>query len=422
MDLTVNSSEELKGTVKAPPSKSYTIRAYIASLLANGTSTIIEPLDSLDTNACLDAIKILGAKVKEVDGGLEITGVEGEITHPGKTIDTKNSGTTIRILTAVAASSKEKIMLTGDESVCKRPMGPLLEALEQLGVETSSVNGCPPVTVKGPIHGGECVIAGNISSQFISGLLIALGLAKRDTTLKVTTDLRSKPYVDLTLDVLKKFRVRIENRDYKEFYIMGERHFHPITYTVEGDYSSAAFILAAAALTKSDVTVKNLFRDSKQADKQILKVLQVMGADLEVDRDSIRVRGDGKLHGGVFDLSDAPDLVPIVSVLGACASGETILENVEHARFKECDRIDAMATELAKMEAYVEQRQDGLLIEGGPLVGGKLNGWKDHRVVMALAIAGLKASGETKIKGAQYIDVTFPEFKTIMQGIGANIC
>lgn len=422
MKLTVKPASELAGTVKAPPSKSYTIRAVIASALAEGSSTVRDPLYSDDTRACIEVCKQVGAKI-EGDYDLEVEGTGAIVKSPNQALDTLNSGTTIRLMTAIAALSSEKITLTGDSSIQARPIGPLLAALEQLDVDVESNEGCPPVTVQGPIKGGTCEIAGDISSQFISALLMACPLANEETTIKLTSPLKSKPYVDLTLDMLDRFKVKVDNKGYKKFIIPAGQKYTATDYIVEGDYSSGAFLLAASALVESKVTVKNLFADSKQADKKIVEVLGEMGADLTVAGDSVTVNGNGKLEGVKVDLSDSPDLVPILATVGALAEGEMTLYNVEHARFKECDRIHAMAAELAKMGASIKERKDGLVIIGGSLTApkGVLDGWHDHRIVMSLAVAALNAEGTTKIGDAEYVSVTFPNFRELMSNLGADI-
>lgn len=420
--LHVTPTVKLSGQVKAPPSKSYTIRALVAGLLSDGVSRIRDPLYSLDTEACIRLSEKLGAGIKKRDWGLEVAGTGGKIRNPGQVLDSENSGTTIRILSGVAALCPEKITLTGDESIQKRPIGELLDALKQLGVEAESKNGFPPHTVKGPLAGGLCKIRGDVSSQFISSLLMSAPYALKDTVINVSTPLKSRPYVDLTLDVLAHFKVRVENKDYRVFTVPHGQTYSASDYTVEGDYSSGAFILAAAALTESDVTVKNLFEESKQADKKIVEIIRDMGADVESGKDYVKVKSDGRLSGINMDLSDSPDLVPVCSVLGALAEGETVIENVEHARLKECDRIHAMAVELSRMGADISERRDGLEVRGGRLSGAAVvDSWGDHRIVMSMAVAGLKALGETVIKDAEASAVTFPDFVELMKKMGAGL-
>ncbi|MBN2518437.1 MAG: 3-phosphoshikimate 1-carboxyvinyltransferase [Candidatus Altiarchaeota archaeon] len=420
--MVVELSDSLEGEAKAPPSKSYTHRAIILSGLARGTSKINDPLLSADPLASMEAIRAGGAQVRVGKGSLVIKGNDGVVKVPKKTVDVENSGTTIRIMTSVFSLCDKEVVLTGDESIRKRPMQPLLDALSQIGVETTSTNGNPPVSVKGPMKGGICRIRGDVSSQYISGLLISCPLAKKDTTVEITTELRSRPYLDLTLDQLRRFGGRIDNQDYKRFMIKGNQSYKATDYTVEGDYSGAAFILAAAALIDSKVMVRNLFKDSKQGDKKIIEILRKMGADLKVGKDSVAVKGGSPLSGIEVDLSQTPDLLPIMSVLGSLAQGKTIIRNVEHARIKECDRIDAMAKGLTKMGARLKEKRDGFEIDGvDSLSGAEVQAFNDHRIVMALAVAGLRAKGKTVIDSAESVAVSFPNFLEVMKTLGANI-
>ncbi|RLI85500.1 MAG: 3-phosphoshikimate 1-carboxyvinyltransferase [Candidatus Altiarchaeales archaeon] len=419
----VKPSIELRGTVTAPPSKSYTHRAIIIGSLAKGGSIIQNPLISDDTMASVEACRKIGAEIKIFDKNkkIQITGISGKLKTPKEVIDVRNSGTTLRIMTSIGGLCRGKVILTGDESIRRRPMQPLLDALEQLGVRTTSVDGKPPVTVQGPLKGGDCRIRGDISSQFISGLLISAPLATNDTKIEIITELKSKPYIDLTLDVIKKFDGRIEVKN-NNFYVNGNQTYKGGIYRIEGDYSSAAFILAAAALTESEVTIKNLLRDSKQGDRRIIEILKNMGVDLKTKENELIIKGDGKLSGIEIDLSQNPDLVPIVSVLGSFAKGKTIIKNVEHLRYKECDRLKAMSNELEKMGARIKEGRDYLWIKGiKSLKGARVHGWNDHRVVMALAIAGLRAEGETNIDTAESISVSFPEFVDCLRQLGADL-
>ncbi len=423
MDIMVKPSIELRGTVTAPPSKSYTHRAIIIGSLAKGGSIIQNPLISDDTMASVEACRKIGAEIKIFDKNkkIQITGISGKLKTPKEVIDVRNSGTTLRIMTSIGGLCRGKVILTGDESIRRRPMQPLLDALEQLGVRTTSVDGKPPVTVQGPLKGGDCRIRGDISSQFISGLLISAPLATNDTKIEIITELKSKPYIDLTLDVIKKFDGRIEVKN-NNFYVNGNQTYKGGIYRIEGDYSSAAFILAAAALTESEVTIKNLLRDSKQGDRRIIEILKNMGVDLKTKENELIIKGDGKLSGIEIDLSQNPDLVPIVSVLGSFAKGKTIIKNVEHLRYKECDRLKAMSNELEKMGARIKEGRDYLWIKGiKSLKGARVHGWNDHRVVMALAIAGLRAEGETNIDTAESISVSFPEFVDCLRQLGADL-
>jgi len=389
MILKIKHTEKLQGTVTAPPSKSYTHRAIIIASLADGKSVISNPLISADTLASINACKAIGAEIEVKNDKIIVDGVRGNPTLPEKIIDVENSGTTLRIMAAVASLCNGKVTLTGDESVQERPMQPLLR--------------------------------GDISSQFISGLLISAPCMSEDTTIFITTELRSKPYIDLTLDVMEEFGVKVK-LDGNKFQVRGNQGYRAIDYGIEGDYSSAAFILAAASLLDSKVTVKNLVIESKQGDRKIIDILREMGVDLKVDRDEIKISGNGGLNGIELDMSNTPDLVPIVAVLGSVAKGKTLIKNVEHLRYKESDRLKAISTELRKMGARIRERRDGLEIEGTNLLkGAKLHGWNDHRIVMALAVAGLIAKGETTIDNAEAIDISFPDFVDTMKRLGSHI-
>lgn len=421
MDLEVSPTGKLEGVLKAPPSKSHTHRAMILAGLSRGSVKIIDPLISADTKASLDAIKKAGAEVDLGDNDLEITGNGGEIKAP-KLVDVKNSGTTIRIMSSVFSLCDKEVKLTGDESIQKRPMGPLLDALNGAGVDTTSNDGKPPIIVKGPITGDTLKIRGDVSSQYISGLLIACPLRNKDTTIEITTPIKSRPYLDLTLETMDDFGVNVRNDRYKSFRVRGNQFYSKNSYTIEGDYSGAAFIMGASALTDSAVTVTNLREDTNQGDKYFLDILKMLGAEVKSHRNEVTVIGGKSLRGIDVDLSQTPDLLPITASLCALARGESIIHNVEHARLKECDRISAMAEGLRKMGADLEERKDGLIIQGkGNLSGAQIESHGDHRIVMAFAVAGLRASGKTKINKAESVDVSYPNFIQDMKKLGAKL-
>jgi len=422
MDLVVGETKRLGGEVKAPSSKSYTIRALLSALLCEGEVLVRDVLVSRDTQACMNVCENLGGRLRLLeDDSVKIRGVAGTPEPQRRIIDCMNSGTTLRLAAAIASLSKKPVRFTGDASLRSRPIQPLVDALSKLGVKGETVNGKPPVKIIGPLHGGETSLPGDVSSQFVSGLLMACPLAEKDTKVEITTELKSKPYVDLTIDVLEKFQIQAENQGYRRFHIPGGQMYESNEYRVEGDYSSAAFLLAAASLTEGEVTVLNLNRESLQGDKKIIDILEKMGAEIEVGDNSVTVKGGERLDGVEVDLSDTPDLLPIVSVLGVCSSGETRIVNTEHARMKECDRIKAMATELKKMDADLEEKRDGLLLRESSLNGREVDGWRDHRIIMSLGVAGLKAAGETRVKGVEHIDVTYPGFIDDMRKLGAGL-
>ncbi|KXA93276.1 hypothetical protein AKJ64_01045 [candidate division MSBL1 archaeon SCGC-AAA259E17] len=415
---------KLKGRIEAQPSKSYTHRLLSIGLLADGKSRIGNPLLSLDTKATLNAVRNLGGKVEKTEDGWILTGTSGNIEPLEREINVRNSGTTLRLMSAVSALSPDRIRLTGDESILKRPMGPLVSSLSDLGAdaECKGRKGRPPVVVGGGLKGGETRISGTISSQFISALLIASPYSEVGVDLEVEEGLRSKPYVRMTLKTLKLAGGDIRSKSsLMDFSIPGEQTFQPFDFSVPGDFSSAAFVLGAGALAGEEVEVVNLDPKDVQGDKEILNLLRDFGSEVKVKGRRVRVSG-GELHGIDVDCSDTPDLVPVLSVLGAVAEGRTRLHNVPHLRFKEVDRLKALATELEKLGAKVKELEDGIKIEGTDrLRGAELDSHGDHRMAMALAVAGLVAEGGVKVKGAESIDVSYPEFVEDMQDLGAKM-
>jgi len=415
---------KLAGEVVAPPSKSYTHRAFAVGLLAKGESRITDPLIGLDTKATIDAAEILGAKISQAREEWVVQGTGGKLEPKTDLIDAQNSGTTIRIMSAIASLSRKPIHLTGDESIRKRPMGPLIDALVKLGAKgkCEGPNGRPPVVVGGGLAGGDVEITGVVSSQFISALLIACPYARDDVSLSVAEEPRSKPYIEITIEVLEAAGAKIKrNKSLTDFKIDGRQVFRPIEMRIPGDFSSAAFVLGAAALTGSRVAVSNLNVRGAQGDKRIVDLLKEFGADVKVRGETIEVAGAGGLTGIEADCGDNPDLVPILSVLGAVADGRTRLTNIPHLRFKETDRLRALATELKKLGADVEELPDEIRLNGvKQLKGAKLQSYGDHRMAMALGVAGLVAKGETIVDGAESIPVSYPSFVDDMKKLGAQ--
>jgi 3-phosphoshikimate 1-carboxyvinyltransferase len=414
---------KLEGDITAPPSKSYTHRAFAVGLLVNGESKISNPLLSLDTQATIDAIKILGAQVKQQNNYWRVSGTGGELSPSSNLIDVKNSGTTLRLMTAIASLSSKSIGLTGDKSIRSRPMEPLIEALVKLGARArcEGPHGRPPVVVGGGLMGGSVEISGAMSSQFISALLLASPFAKEDVELHVT-DLRSKPYTEMTLEVLDIAGADIKHSsDLMEFTIPGRQVFRPLEFDVPGDFSSAAFMLGAGALVGVNVKVKNLDVRGIQGDKRIVDLLREFGAEVKVKGKDVEV-SSSNLTGIEADCGDNPDLVPILAVLGAVAEGTTRLVNIPHLRHKETDRLRALATELRKLGARVEELSDEIRIRGvKQLKGARLNSYGDHRMAMALAVAGLVAQGETRVDDAESIPVSYPNFVNDIKKLGAKV-
>jgi 3-phosphoshikimate 1-carboxyvinyltransferase len=408
----------LSGEVYVPPSKSYTHRAILITSLGPG-GTVKRPLLSADTKATVSACEAFGARISAQEE-IKIEGISGRPETPENVIDVLNSGTTLRFCSAVAALTQGAV-LTGDASIRSRPNGPLLQALNQLGAWAFSIRGndCAPLVVQGKMQGGSARLSGKVSSQFLSALLIASPLAEGDTRIVIEGELKSRPYAEITLDMLADAGIEVQVGA-GEFFIRGRQSFGLQSYTIPGDFSSSSYPLAAAAVTGSQLTVKGLL-PSRQGDQAILEILERMKAEVSWDRSKgdVRIKG-GDLQGAEVDASLTPDLVPAIAVLGAVARGRTVIYNAEHVRHKETDRLHAMATELSKMGADIKERPDGLEIEGGRLHGAEVKGYHDHRIVMALAVAGLVA-GNTRIDSAESVDVSYPGFFSAMKGLGAEI-
>jgi len=413
----------VSGELFAPPSKSYTHRAITIAALSN-ECVIHRPLLSADTLATVRASEAFGANIEKLDDRLVVRGVKGKPNVPDNVIDVANSGTTLRFMTAVAALADGVTVLTGDSSIRGRPNKPLLNVLNKLGVEADSTrnNGCAPLVIRGGLKGAITMIDGSISSQFISALLIACPLTTKSTTLSIKGEMKSRPYVDITIEIIEKAgaEILVEEGNNIKFIIPANQKYNLKEYTVPGDFSSASYLLAAAAITGSSITVKNLF-PSEQGDKIIIDVLERMGAKIHWDKEKGIVKlSAGKLKATTFDAGATPDLVPTIAVLAACAEGVTVIQNAEHVRYKETDRLHAMALELSKMGISVKEETDQLIIKGGKLRGADVHGWHDHRIIMSLTIAGMVA-GNTRVDNAEAVDISYPDFFEQMKTIGADI-
>ncbi|MEM3421060.1 MAG: 3-phosphoshikimate 1-carboxyvinyltransferase [Candidatus Hadarchaeum sp.] len=416
---------KLSGVITAPPSKSYTHRAFMIALLADGESVIKNPLIGYDTMATIEAVKEMGAEVIQEGNTWRVRGTGGNIKPRKRFIDARNSGTTIRMMSAIAALSPQPTKLTGDQSILQRPMGPLIETLAELGAKAKceGKDGRPPVIVAGELEGGDVEITGSISSQFISAILLAAPYARGDVNLTITGELRSKPYVEITLELLEMAGAKItHDGKFKAFKIPGRQVLKPINLTIPGDFSSAAFPLGAAAITGSTVKVNNLDIKGAQGDKRIVPLLKEFGAEVRVFKDAVEVSGEGGLNGIEADCGDNPDLVPVLAVIGSVADGETRLTNIPHLRFKETDRLRALATELRKLGVETTELPDELKIEGAKyLQGSTLRSYDDHRMAMAFTVAGLVARGKTIVENVDNIPVSYPSFIDDMRKLGAKI-
>ncbi len=433
MILKVKNINNIQGVVDAPSSKSYSHRAIILSSIASGTSKLFNCLLSEDTLASINFCKAIGAEINQKGDYLEVKGVNGKLHNNSSTpIDLANSGTTLRIATSLSALSDVPITLTGDDSLRTRPMGILLNTLKTLGIATDSVNEKAPITIYPGYKGGETTISGNISSQFISSILISAPYSNLGVDLLVLPEFKSKPYVDMTIDIMNKFGVTVFEEPYTKHEDCGKevkdceiihykvlnQNYKGCSYTVEGDYSSASYLLAAAAIAGGEIKINNLFKDSKQGDKFILDILKDMGCKITCNEDNVVISSDGNLQGIDVNLSDAPDLLITVAVLGALAEGTTNVTGVAHARVKETDRIATTTEELRKIGVDVKEYQDGMTINGG-VKGGSIDSHGDHRLAMAFSLIGLKHPIE--IENGECFDISFPNFIESMEKIGYEL-
>jgi 3-phosphoshikimate 1-carboxyvinyltransferase len=424
-DLVIRKTEKLSGTAEAPSSKAYTHRSLIAASLSEGRSSIQKPLVCDDTLATIKACSLLGAKIRKFERGFIVDGTSRPAT-PEDIIHCGNSASTLRFLTPVCALAGGISLLTGNEGLRKRPMEPLLIALRQLGIQCYSTrgDGCPPIIVfGGGIRGGRASIRGDVSSQFVSGLLFGTPRADSDTEIIVTTQLESKPYVTMTLNVLQKHGIKVEpSPNYRRFTVPCGQAYIPFNCVIEGDYSSAAFLLAAAAITNSYVKITNLRRDTLQGDRKITEVLQEMGSQVKIGENYVEALGVKQgLSGVEIDLRDMPDLVPVCAVLACYAQGETVIRGAGRLRFKESDRIASISSELMKMGGKIMESKEDFIIEGGRLHGAEIDPYEDHRIAMACAIAALGAEGPTTIHGSECVEKSYPDFVKDLLFLGGEI-
>lgn len=388
--------------------------------LSHSHVLLTNPLISEDTKATLDALFAMGAEIGKRSDGLMIF-CEKLKGAPG-TIDARNSGTTIRLIAGIASLLDATTTLTGDESLVKRPMAPLVDALVQLGArcEYLGKKGNPPLKITGPISKGEAHLPGDVSSQFVSSLLLACTQKQGDTRIRLDSPLRSRPYVDITLEMIRAFGGTVEEAD-SEFIIRGGQRLHRDSYSVPGDFSSAAFPLAAAAITRGEVTVKGLDLGSPQGDKAIVGLLSAFGADVSEEEGRVTVRGKD-LRGTDVDVRHTPDLFPILAVVGSVSEGRTRISGGENLRQKESDRIEATTSFLRSMGAEITPTDDGCVIEGvRKLRGAIVRTLGDHRIMMAAAVAGLACSSESRIEDDSSFSISYPGFLADMHQLGCRM-
>ena len=426
MDVRVGPAR-LAGEVRAPPSKSYSHRAILAGGYSD-TATLTGVLESADTAATRRAIEAFGASIAATgaDGGLTIAGFDGRPTVPDDVIDCANSGTTMRLVTATAGLVDGYTVLTGDASLRTRPQAPLLQAIESLGGSGISVHsdGTAPLVVGGPIEGGAVALPGDVSSQFISALLMAGARTDEGISIDLQTPLKSAPYIQITIEVMEAFGVRATAVD-GGYQVAGQQQYRRADpYAVPGDFSSISYLAALGALCASEPVVIEGASPSAQGDAAIIEILEEMGAPIEWDHDAETLTvGAGPLTAVTVDVGDTPDLLPTLAVLGMFAEGQMCLENCGHVRFKETDRVGVMASALGQIGAEVIEESTRLCIGSPPAdVGGiTLGGAGDHRIIMALSVLASAGDAPCVITGAEDVAVSYPDFFEALSQLGGHV-
>lgn len=406
---------KIEGSIAAPASKSMVQRAFAAALLAQEPTRIRDVTFSSDAKAALRVIRALGAQT-DIRG--RAVSIRGGLNPSGELLDCGESGLSLRMFSAVAALWHDEITLSGSGSLLTRPVSMIEKPLRQLGASVTTRSGCPPLTVKGPLKGGEAEVDGSISSQFLTGLLIALPTAAGDSCLHVE-NLKSTPYIDMTLALLKAGGVAVQHSDYKTFSIRGSQTYRIGEYRVEGDWSGASFLLVAGAIG-GRVTVTGLDLSSPQADRAILAALEAAGADVSYSAGSVTIEKK-ELKGFVFEATDCPDLFPPLVALACNCPGTTTLKGVNRLRFKESDRAAVLEKEFTALGAKIETAGDLMKIEGTKLTGGVVDSHNDHRIAMAAALAALNAQGEITIAGCEAVAKSYPDFFADFTRIGGNV-
>jgi 3-phosphoshikimate 1-carboxyvinyltransferase len=405
----------IKGTVKAPSSKSMTQRAIAAALLADGQSIIHNPSYCDDSLAAMSIAVGLGARVEPQVNQLKIIG--SAILKEPK-LNCGESGLAIRMFSPIAALYPSEIIMVGANSLKKRPMFMIEEALNQLGVKCTSSGGFLPLTIRGPLAGGKCEIDGSVSSQLLTGLLMALPLASGNSEIRVN-NLKSKPYIDMTIQLLNSYGIIVENSDYRMFHIPGNQKYTPHNYTVEGDWSGGAFLLVAGAIN-GHLFIQGLRNDSLQSDMSIINPLKKAGAQMNITDQQIEIsRSD--LKAFEFDATESPDLFPPLVALASYCEGVSAIKGVSRLIYKESDRAKTLKEEFGKMNINIEIHDDNMNVTGGKPLSARVESHDDHRIAMALAVASLRASGKVSIRDSQCIAKSYPAFFDDLRQLGAAV-
>ena len=405
----------IKGQLKAPASKSMTQRAIAAALLADGQSIIHNPSYCDDSLAAMSIACGLGARVEPQANELKIN---GSVVLKEPKLNCGESGLAIRMFSPIAALYPAEITMIGANSLKKRPMFMIEEALNQLGVKCTSSGGFLPLTIQGPIVGGYCEIDGSVSSQLLTGLLMALPLAAKDSEIKVN-NLKSKPYIDMTIQILKSFGITVHNTGYNLFQIPGNQKYIPHIYIVEGDWSGGAFLLVAGAVN-GQLSVQGLRTDSMQSDMAIITALEKAGAQMKISENQIEI-SKSELKAFGFDATESPDLFPPLVTLASYCDGVSTIKGVSRLIYKESDRATALKEEFGKMNIRIEIKDDLMSVTGGQPRGARVESHDDHRIAMAVAVASLGATGRVYIRDSQCVAKSYPGFFDDLRNLGAVV-
>jgi 3-phosphoshikimate 1-carboxyvinyltransferase len=417
-NVVIKGGQFLKGEINIPPSKSLSHRAIIAAGLAKGKSKINNLIFSVDINATILGMEKMGSVVTKNKSSVSIVGNSGNIKIKDSKFDCYESGSTLRFLIPLAMASGEAVSFDGKGALCIRPLTPYFDIFDAQKINYTYKNALP-LEIKGSLKASKYIIPGNISSQFISGLMFLLPLLEEASEIEIIPPYESRDYVKLTMDVLNDFNVKIKEDEYR-YFIEGNQHYEGRDYNIEGDYSQLAFWLVAGLLN-GDITARGMKLNSSQGDRALLEIIHNMGGRLGLSEDKISVKKQ-KTKARVIDASQCPDIIPILTVLAAVSSGETTIINASRLRIKECDRLKAIATELNNLGANIKELDEGLVIQGkSSLKGGKVKGWNDHRIVMSLGIASLACESEVFIEGSDAIKKSYPHFWEDFIDLGGKV-
>lgn len=419
MNSVIINPKKLNGNISIPSSKSLSHRAIISASLSLGESNIDNLIFSDDIYATLEGMEKLGSQIEKISPrSLKIKGQNSVEVNP--IIDCKESGSTLRFLIPISLLWDNMTTFTGRGKLTSRPLDEYYKIFDKQDIKYTNNNGELPLSLQGSIRPGSFEIEGNISSQFITGLMFTLPLLRGDSKIIIKDELESKGYVDLTIDILSKFGIEIINKDYKEFIINGNQEYKNIDYNVEGDFSQAAFWIVAGILGEK-INSNNLNINSLQGDKVVINLVKKMGGNIEINHDFIKTT-ESKTKGIIIDASQCPDIIPIMTVLAALSEGQSKIINASRLRIKESDRLKAISTELNKLGADVIEVGDSLIINGkASLKGGIVDSWNDHRIAMALAIASIKATEEVTITNSDAVNKSYPHFWEDFKGVGGEI-